>query len=85
MQARGPAFFLKRKVIDYFDRLLAQLMDLIEKGHVKPISPIKVFPFEDVPSAFRYMRGANHIGKIVISNGPNSDVQAPVSQNCPRS
>lgn len=54
-------------------------MDLIEGGHVKPIQPIKVFPFEDIPSAFRYMRGANHIGKIVISNGSQTDIKAPVS------
>lgn len=49
-------------------RLLKQLMGLIEKGHVKPIAPIKTFRFDDIPSAFRFMRGANHIGKIVISN-----------------
>ena len=40
---------------------------------------MKVFPFEDIPAAFRYMRGGNHIGKIVISNGPNAEIQVPVS------
>ncbi|KGO72702.1 Acyl transferase/acyl hydrolase/lysophospholipase [Penicillium italicum] len=49
-------------------RLLTQLFELLDAGHVKPIAPITVFPFEDIPSAFRYMRSANHIGKIVISN-----------------
>ncbi|KAL8658106.1 MAG: hypothetical protein Q9226_001256 [Calogaya cf. arnoldii] len=47
-------------------RFLDQLMGLIEKGQVKPIDPIKTFPFEDIRSAFKFMRGANHIGKIVI-------------------
>ena len=59
-------------------RLLTQLMGLIEKGHVKPISPIKTFAFEDVPSAFRFMRGANHIGKIVISNAVQNIIKVPV-------
>ena len=59
-------------------RLLDQLMNLIHVGRVKPITPIKVFPFENIPGAFHYMRGANHIGKIVISSGNNKDVRVPV-------
>ncbi|KAL8912790.1 MAG: hypothetical protein Q9171_002248 [Xanthocarpia ochracea] len=59
-------------------RLLRQLMGLIEKGHVKPIDPIKVFSFQDIPSAFRFMRGANHIGKIVISNAVQDIISVPV-------
>lgn len=59
-------------------RLLTQLMGLIEQGHVKPISPIKTFAFEDIPSAFRFMRGANHIGKIVISNAGQNIIKVPV-------
>ncbi|KAI9651886.1 MAG: Type I Iterative PKS [Alyxoria varia] len=60
-------------------RLLRQLFGMMEAGHVKPISPIKIFAFEDIPSAFRFMRGANHIGKIVISNdGKQSDIKVPV-------
>lgn len=53
-------------------------MGLIEKGHVKPISPIKTFAFEDIPSAFRFMRGANHIGKIVISDAVQNIIEVPV-------
>ena len=63
---------------DVVNRLLTQLMGLIERGHVKPISPIKTFAFEDVPSAFRFMRGANHIGKIVISNAGKKAIEVPV-------
>ena len=59
-------------------RLLDQLMSLIHAGHVKPITPIKTFPFENIPGAFHYMRGANHIGKIVISSGDNNNVRVPV-------
>ena len=39
---------------------------------------MKSFPFEDIPAAFRYMRAGNHIGKIVISNGPDAKIDVPV-------
>lgn len=52
-------------------------MALIAQGHLRPIAPTKTFSFRDVPSAFRYMRGANHIGKIVISDGPEAAVSVP--------
>lgn len=58
---------------------MTQMFDLLHKGHIKPIHPIKTFSFDDIPSAFRYMRSANHIGKIVISNGNNGDIMVPVS------
>jgi NAD(P)-dependent dehydrogenase (short-subunit alcohol dehydrogenase family) len=44
------------------------MMDLINSGVVKAISPIRLFPYSDIPSALRFMRSANHIGKIIISN-----------------
>lgn len=44
------------------------MMEMIVSGEVKPISPIKLFPYSEIPSAFRFMRSANHIGKIIISN-----------------
>lgn len=59
-------------------RLLAQLFDLLDNGHVRPIDPIQTFPFEEIQSAFRYMRGANHIGKVVISNHGNNDIKVSV-------
>jgi hypothetical protein len=37
-----------------------------------------VFPFEDIVSAFRFLRAGTHIGKVVISNGTNSHVELPV-------
>jgi hypothetical protein len=63
-------------------RLLSELMDLVEKGHVKPISPIMVFPFEDIVSAFRYLRAGTHIGKVVISSGTNTHIELPVRLSC---
>ena len=44
---------------------------------------MKIFPFEDIPAAFRYMRGGNHTGKIVISNGPDAGINVPVIYQAP--
>lgn len=54
------------------------MMSLIFAGHVKPISPMKTFPFTDIPGAFRYMRGGTHVGKIVITNGPDGQPKVKV-------
>jgi hypothetical protein len=61
------------------NRLLAEMMDLHGKGAIKPIAPVTVFPFEDIVSAFVYLRGGNHLGKVVISNGTTANVKVPVS------
>ena len=57
---------------------MSQIFALYEGGHIKPIHPVKVFPFEDIPAAFAYMRGGRHLGKIVISNGPDANIEVPV-------
>lgn len=62
---------------------MKQMMDMIRLRQIKPIWPVKLFPYSDIPSALRYMRGANHIGKIIISNralpdGEDADPPVPV-------
>lgn len=56
------------------------MMDLMQNGHIKPIAPIKVFSFEDIVSAFRFMRGGSHVGKIVISNSQQHEIMIQVNQ-----
>ncbi|RFU28992.1 hypothetical protein B7463_g7334, partial [Scytalidium lignicola] len=64
------------------DTLIASLLDrvfnLIEQGHLTPIRPIKIFPFEEIPAAFAFMRSGRHLGKIVLSNGEGAVVKVPV-------
>ncbi|KAI0970360.1 putative polyketide synthase [Xylaria arbuscula] len=54
--------------------LLRRLMDLINARVVKLNLPIKLFPYSDIPSALRFMRSANHIGKIIISNKDHTEM-----------
>ncbi|KAI1170391.1 putative polyketide synthase [Nemania sp. FL0916] len=58
--------------------LLRRTIDLIKLGGIKPISPIRLFPYSEIPSALRFMRGANHIGKIVISNREHTEADPTV-------
>ncbi|KAI1178391.1 reducing type I polyketide synthase [Nemania sp. FL0916] len=60
------------------DSLLCEIFDLVAKGELKPINPMKVFSFTDIPAAFRLLRSGKHIGKLVISDGPNAKVEVPV-------
>ena len=57
--------------------LISRMFKMIADGHIKPISPIQTFSFTKIADAFRYMRGGSHIGKIVISDGIEGDVQVP--------
>lgn len=60
------------------NRLLKQLMPLVERKIFTPIRPMKVFGFDEIPEAFRYMRGSNHLGKIVISRQMQQEVLVKV-------
>lgn len=61
------------------DKLLDEIFELVDAGHVKPIQPITTFGFDDIPSALAYIRSGRHIGKVVISSGEDTlDVEVPV-------
>ena len=70
--------FLKGKLAHIPNSLLIKTFELLRKGHIKPIHPLKTFRFDDIPAAFAYMRSGRHIGKIVISNMDKPDCDVPV-------
>lgn len=57
--------------------LLKEMMEHVAAGHCHPISPMKIFGFDEIIEALRYLRAGTHLGKIVISNG-SRDVIVPV-------
>ena len=59
--------------------LLSEVFQLLDKGHIKPISPIQTFPFTGIPAALRMMRSGKHIGKLVISRIQDLPMHVPVS------
>ncbi|MCJ1264132.1 hypothetical protein MMC22_004003 [Lobaria immixta] len=62
---------------DTFARLISRMFDLIANGRIKPIAPMKIYSFSEIVDAMRYMRGGSHIGKIVISDGHERDIEVP--------
>ncbi|KAJ5961308.1 uncharacterized protein N7479_008458 [Penicillium vulpinum] len=59
------------------NNLLKRLFVLLDAGHVKPVHVATTFGWDNVSGAMRYMRSANHIGKIVITSG-DGPVNVPV-------
>ncbi|MDR2443917.1 MAG: SDR family NAD(P)-dependent oxidoreductase, partial [Deltaproteobacteria bacterium] len=59
------------KLIEVFGRV----MEGFERGIFRPIKS-RVFPMEDIVSAFRYMMEARHIGKVVVTS-PDSLSTSP--------
>lgn len=58
-------------------RLLSEVFELVNGGHIGPIRPVTTYGFDQVISALTLMRSGKHMGKIVISNGLE-DVQLPI-------
>lgn len=54
--------------------LFDELFVLIDGGHLKPITPITTFGFDDITAALSYIRSGRHLGKIVISHAQKDDV-----------
>ncbi|MFN8494515.1 MAG: zinc-binding dehydrogenase [Caldilineaceae bacterium] len=50
----------------FVQTLFAELLQRFATGALQPL-PYRVFPLTAIVDAFRYMRRANHIGKIVIT------------------
>lgn len=48
-------------------RLLQRSVSLIRTGHVKPITPLKVFPASEIVQAFRHFALGTRMGKVAIS------------------
>jgi NADPH:quinone reductase-like Zn-dependent oxidoreductase len=61
-------------------RLLSDVFGLMDKGLIRPISPITTFPISNVESAFRTLQGGKIMGKIVIVPRLDDQVKAVPSK-----
>ena len=55
-------------------RLLRAVMENANRGSLHPL-PVRVFPFSEAQSAFRYMAQARHTGKVVLCVGSGAPVE----------
>jgi NADPH:quinone reductase-like Zn-dependent oxidoreductase len=67
-----------RHNIPLASRLLSDVMDLVHQGVIRPITPITVYPYSQIESAFKLMQLGQHVGKIVLK--PSDDDLVPVSR-----
>ncbi|KAH8203671.1 hypothetical protein TruAng_002201 [Truncatella angustata] len=63
---------------DMIASLLEDVFKLMAVGSLKPISPIQVFPFSDIPSAFRLMRSGKHIVRPMARSGEGKSSQKTI-------
>jgi len=66
-----------RHNIPLASRLLSDVMDLVNQGVIRPVTPITVYPYSQIESAFKLMQLGKHMGKIVLK--PSDDDLVPVS------
>ncbi|KAK6835426.1 hypothetical protein RU639_002005 [Aspergillus parasiticus] len=59
-------------------RLLDEIFDLVNTGHIKPVQPITTFNFDNIQSALALIRSGRHVGKVVISDGESPCVLVPI-------
>ena len=60
------------------EALMRDLERAFEDGHLTPL-PYRIFDAEDVPSAFRLMQSAGHVGKILVKP-PSQPLPLPRSE-----
>ncbi|WP_420157026.1 SDR family NAD(P)-dependent oxidoreductase [Nocardiopsis sp. CNT-189] len=60
------AFDLAEAGAERTGRMLAELLELFERGVLAPL-PTTVFGLREAPDAFRYMSQAKHVGKVVLT------------------
>jgi hypothetical protein len=58
-------------------KLLAEVFDLVNAGHIGPVHPVITYRFDYVIDAIALMRSGKHMEKIVLSSGA-SDMQRPI-------
>ncbi|KAJ3580034.1 hypothetical protein NPX13_g526 [Xylaria arbuscula] len=57
-------------------RILQQIVRLLDQDIIKNISPVKAFPLAEVGRAFRTMQAGEHIGKLVLVPSATDTVKA---------
>ncbi|TLD08011.1 hypothetical protein PspLS_12074 [Pyricularia sp. CBS 133598] len=56
-------------------KVLLHVMNLFSGGHLCPIGPVTAYSIGDSAKAFRFMQSGKHLGKIVITTGPENKVK----------
>ncbi|KAF2139471.1 uncharacterized protein K452DRAFT_232273 [Aplosporella prunicola CBS 121167] len=62
-------------------RVLGEISRLVQANVLAPVHPVTAYPIADVSKAFRMLQTGKHMGKVVLSVGPQE--QVPVLRRAP--
>lgn len=51
------------------ERLMGQLFNLLDQGHLRPVFPLQTFPWDQVQNAFSRLGSSQVMGKLVMTAG----------------
>ncbi|KAJ5715842.1 uncharacterized protein N7483_013023 [Penicillium malachiteum] len=61
-----------RDNIPLFSRIMSDVMNALEQGIIRPVQPLKIMDYSRIEEAFRTMQSGKHIGKMVLTAGPDN-------------
>lgn len=56
---------------------LDEILDIIDRGDLKPVHPVTTYPMTQIENAFSLIAARKHVGKLVLIADENTMVQAP--------
>lgn len=56
---------------------LDEILNIIDRGDLKPVHPVTTYPMSQIEDAFRLIAARKHVGKLVLVADENTMVQAP--------
>ncbi|KAK3934736.1 hypothetical protein QBC46DRAFT_462469 [Diplogelasinospora grovesii] len=62
---------------EFVSKGLAEILDLVDKGLLKPVHPVTTYPMSRIEEAFRLIAARKHVGKLVLVADAQTAVQAP--------
>ena len=56
-------------------RMLGEIFNMLQAGAISPVSPISTFRLSEIESAFRLIQAGKHVGKVVLTVEPDTEVK----------
>ncbi|CAG8327922.1 unnamed protein product [Penicillium salamii] len=61
-----------RDNIPLFSRIMSDVMEALDRGIIRPVQALRVMDYSRIEEAFRIMQSGKHIGKMVLTAGPDN-------------
>ncbi|KAJ5788006.1 hypothetical protein N7457_002996 [Penicillium paradoxum] len=61
-----------RDNVPLFSRIMSDVMKALDQGIIRPVQPLQIMDYSRIEEAFRIMQSGKHIGKMVLTAGPDN-------------